>query len=286
VLLVLGEEDRDEVRRRLYRAVRAVDAIPPAGAIDVAPLAGIDCGLLARGETGDPVETAYLAALRDHVVRERYSLVALDPLARFGGAEAETNNAWGTRFIGALESLASPSGATVLAAHHSPQWARRPGATNRDDAIVARGVTALGDGARWVAVLDVERLVFDAAEERERLGEIVSLSLAKSNYSRRVEPLVCRRDREHGGALVPIDDADRELVRAARAGSGKAAQREAATEDATRRRDAADDEAAHRLVAEHPGTSVRTLTALLRKQLACGGTRAHAAVVRVRRGAP
>src|ERR1019366_5163517 len=132
------------------------------------------------------------------------------------------------------------------------------------------------------------------------------LSFVKSNYSRKGEPIHLRRD--ECGALLPLDEIDLETVgkvtsgtasreakaqarKAEREGAREAREREDAPrreakaterETATRVRDAADDEAARRLLTDDPAATVRDLVARVRGERACGTERAHAAVSRVK----
>ncbi len=296
ILLLLGEEDLDEGHRRLHRLAGATEvltlerlseglrrSIPPANSIHIAALAGVDCTLLMRGKQGDPVETDYLRALRDRVARERYDLVIADPLSRFAGGEAETHNAWGTRFVGALESVAA-TGAAVLCAHHTAQWARRPGGQGGDETAAARGVTALTDGARWVARLDVEVLEHEDPAVAKRLVEIVSVKITKSNYGPKGPPILARRAPEYGGALVALTAEERALVERARAGVAKMTKREAVRSETTGAQQEADDVAARALRAEMPSTSHRDMTAALKARLRCGTPRADSALRRTRDG--
>lgn len=283
VLLALGEEDLEEVRRRLYRARKSASTpIPTEDSIVTLPLAGCVCPLVESDENGNPRDTAFCHWLRGVVERDSWSLVVIDPLSRFAGLDAETDNAAGTRYIQALESFAA-FGPTVLDAHHTNKLARGKG--GRVEAHSARGSSSIVDGSRWTAVLAREELEHDDADVAERLGQVVTLAFVKSNYSRKAAPIELRYDQDNGGALVPLDDADREMVRTARSGATQAAQREASNSDARRRQAEEDDEAARGARAAHPDAKVGDLCALVRKARGCGQARAHAAVSRVRRSA-
>lgn len=275
VLLALGEEDNDEIRRRLYRAARAVGStMPPDGSIVALPLAGVTCPMIETDTAGNPRETDFLRWLRGYVTEHGpWSLVVVDPLSRFAGADAETDNAAGTRYVQALESLAA-LGPTVLSSHHTNKLARG-GA--KVDAHGARGSSSIVDGVRWVATLGREQIPIDDPDTRKRLGEIVTLSFVKSNYSRRGEAIELRYDADNGGALVPLDDTDRAIVREARAGSStrgaKVAQRETERDQVRELREQreADKRAAReaekiaKVAAEHLAEE-RALVAVLRER--------------------
>ena len=224
VLLVLGEEDTEEVRRRMYNAARSMkltgeETRNALARIVAMPLAGVPCAMLEHDERGELQPTqfpSWLTAKLKEETPDPWRLLALDPLSRFAGADAEKDNAAATRFIQSVEALASATGATALIAHHSNKAARgKDGDAGSTSA--ARGSSALTDGVRWVATLAVETLEHEAAEARERLSRVVTLAVTKSNYARHAEAVTLRYDNDHGGALVPLDTADLEkYVRPAR----------------------------------------------------------------------
>jgi hypothetical protein len=67
VLLVLGEEDSDEARRRLYRSAQLGHVHPATDAIEVLPLAGIPVAMLALDQYRNLVDTPFSHWLRAHV---------------------------------------------------------------------------------------------------------------------------------------------------------------------------------------------------------------------------
>lgn len=257
VLLVLAEEPVDEIRRRLWRAAGAAHVAPPVdGAIDVMGLHGVDCALLASGERGaDPVETGFAAWLRARVVRERYAAVLLDPHSRLGGRDAETANSAATRAVQAYESFAS-AGAAVMVAHHTPQWERRGGEGGQ---AAARGVTGIVDGVRWMLHMSAERV--EGVDDH--LREIVTVADAKANYARGGEPVRLRRSDEWGGALVPLDDLDLEMLEQARAAAAPQARKAQARESAAAERHARAVAAVVDAVMASPGITWRRLVAAL-----------------------
>jgi hypothetical protein len=171
------------------------------------------------------------------VERGPWSLIVFDPLSRFAGPDAEIDNAAATRFVQALESIAGETGATLLASHHTNKTARKGGAV---EAVAGRGSSALVDGVRWQCSLAAELLKVEDPDVRERLGELVTWNHTKSNYSRKAEPVILRRDHESGGALVPLDATDLEMVQDARivAPARSAAASRAVAADVTVEQDA------------------------------------------------
>lgn len=282
VLAVLGEEDADEVQRRVFNAARASRAPSPAiGMIVTMPLAGIPCAMIERDEFGNPTDAAFLHWLRGYLAEPTetpWRLIIADPLSRLAGLEAEKDNAQATRFIEALESLAVKTGATVLVAHHSNQSSR--GAGSKVTATSSRGVTALVDGVRWAATMAVEHVEGLDPDAQERLGEIVTIAFAKSNYSRRGAPIRCRRDLEHGGALVPMDETDEDIVAAAQSVSDPGTRRRAERDEQGRARTAAMGAAVVAALAGHPdGLTYRGLRGAVAASLGGCGDAALAAAL-------
>jgi RecA-family ATPase len=302
VLLLLGEEDAEEVRRRLFNARKSSDApVPEPGAIVVLPLAGIPVPMIESDERGNPLDGSFLVWLRIFIKEQGpFALVIVDPLSRFAGKDAEIDNAMATRFVQALESVANASGATVLCVHHTNKTA--PASAGRQ---AVRGSSAIYDGVRWAAALSAERLETSDKEVAERFGELVTLSVVKSNYSRKSDPVTLRRDHENGGALLPLSEAERECAAQVRASADPNARRraerdayreeqearveaergrkqaDAAARTAARRE--AEDAAVQSSVAAEDGINEARLLAAVRARLGtCSDTAARAAIERAR----
>lgn len=220
VLLALGEEDAEEVHRRVYNAALAMglgeaERTHALARIIVLPLAGQHVSLThAADATGASPETAAATELREKMRGSGidWRLVVLDPLSRFAGPDAEKDNAAATRFIETAETFCKLAGEpTVLVVHHSAQHARGElgkGGRDRDASQVARGATGITDGARWVASLDSLR-----SEAGEGLEHLAELHVVKNNYAKPMrEPVTLRRNRDHGGALHELDAVDRAKV--------------------------------------------------------------------------
>lgn len=258
VLLLLGEEEADEVQRRLYNARRALDApIPEPGSIVVVALAGITCPMIESDERGNPIDGPFLLWVRTFVKSHGpFRLVVVDPLSRFAGKDAEIDNAMATRFVQACESIATESKATVMVAHHTNKTA--PASAGRQ---AVRGSSAIFDGVRWAAALDTEKVDTSDAAFADRLGELATLSIVKSNYSRKSDPVTMRRDNENGGALVPLSKDERELIANARAEAAPPARRQEQRAEAGKRATGAVAEAVRAVLAATPGMSGRALLA-------------------------
>lgn len=248
VLLALGEEDAEEVHRRLHYAFRVMwPSNEPKHAqereeaarlahkrITVLPLAGKPVGFVATDRTTREVSPT---PAHDQLVRlltqagHDWSLVVLDPLSRFAGADTESDSAAATRFIQAVEALVDvPGRPTVLLAAHTTKNSRK-GDDNPNDATAVRGSSALTDGARWAMTMMPER------QDTLKLGPFVWLELVKSNYG----PLDKSRKvaRADGGALRPLTNQERTAHAEALAKAAAAAQAHVAKVEAAKATDAA-----------------------------------------------
>ncbi len=281
VLLFLGEEDAAEARRRSYDARRAANAsVPSHGSIVVLPLAGVPCSLIAKGEFGELCETEFLLWAQSWAAANGpWALIIFDPLSRFAGLDAETDNAAATRFIQALEGVATRTGATVLVAHHTNKAARKNGASV--DAASGRGSSALVDGVRWQISLASERPALRSEESLETLREVVTLTHTKTNYSRKAEPLLLRRADAFGGALVALSDDEADIVKRAKGRSAERMAKAEARENERLLREKKEDEAVQQAVGERPGIPKGDLLDRVRALAHCGQARASAAVARV-----
>lgn len=221
VLVVLGEEDAEEANRRMYYAARAMkltdaEKEQAADLIQTITLAGVPCAMLETDRSKNSQRDSDFAVwlLEKAKKADGLTLVILDPLSRFAGIDSEKDNAAATRFVQAAEAVAVATRATVLVAHHTNQSARgeqkgEPGAT------VARGVTGLTDGMRWVAAMTVEKLPMEEGVCKH-LGRIATISVAKSNYAAIPEAFSVRYDGDNNGALLALDGQDRAFVDEAR----------------------------------------------------------------------
>lgn len=206
VLLALGEEDADEIKRRVYNTALQMnlDAAQRANAIaniTALPLAGIPLPFVQQGQNGNAVETEGLDAIRDILEKhagDGWRLLIFDPLSRFASSDAEKDNAQATRLIQAFECLTSVKGGPgVLVAHHTSQQSRKDGDASTS---AARGVTALTDGVRWVASLTTRS---EAPPDKKPEGwqakwHRTELALTKTNYGPPAKPLYLVND---GGVL-------------------------------------------------------------------------------------
>lgn len=216
VLLILGEEDAEETRRRIQRSARAFgpvlvdsrEALEAAGRnVWTFPRYGLPSRLTNDDDQPSPFFDN-LAAFLDGAGFD-WSCIILDPGSRFMGPEAEKDNAAATRFVEALEALTETRGRpAVIVAHHTSKQA---GSADKTDQGAARGSSALVDGARFVLSLHEDPAL--NAEGREQKGLPVDvryprLSLTKANYGPSIMPL---RLALSGDGIRPAREEEREM---------------------------------------------------------------------------
>jgi hypothetical protein len=211
VLLLAGEDDQEELERRLYFSAKDVGAISDelldlvARHVVAIPLAGRGCALTVDDSFSQTTllpETAFAVALREHVREETkqgrpYGMILIDPLSRFAGFDVEKDNAAATRWVQVVETFTAPDcGApAVLAAHHTK---KRNGNDREQDGHVVdliRGASALKDGVRWAAVLEQQK-------RNKGAPDLLTLRIVKANgVPPQLMPLVLCRDEANEGAL-------------------------------------------------------------------------------------
>jgi regulatory protein RepA len=194
VLLALGEEDEEEIRRRMFNAACAMRLTDEqkrlaAERIVALPLAGTPVALTeSDGRNTTASSTLYALQKRLNDADHEWRLIVMDPLSRFAGCDTEKDNAAATRFVEAAESLTkSKGGPTVMLAHHTNKLSRS--AESESNAASARGASGLIDGVRWVANLDPDG------------DSLAKLAVTKSNYALRGPAITLVRDTDNGGAL-------------------------------------------------------------------------------------
>lgn len=217
VLLVMGEEEDDEIRRRLFYSARtmgmdnslldvaAANIVPMglSGRDDVAMTKMLAAG--AEGSTATDFALTFLEKLKATAGEAGWTCIIFDPLSRFAGGDVEKDNAAATRMVQVLERFTKlPGNPAVMVAHHT----RKLGSTEdtNTDADDMRGASGLKDGARWVGVLE------NVAVQDERLVRIARFKVGKSNYGVFPGSLLLARDRDNEGALRPATEKERENV--------------------------------------------------------------------------
>ena len=111
-------------------------------------------------------------------------LLSLDPISRFLGAEAETDNAAATAFIALMEQLTMelPGKPTILFCHHMSKSAISGNASSQG---ASRGSSALTDGTRLQ--INLRKLTddeFNKLSDEEKTMELSIMTMSKSNFTR------------------------------------------------------------------------------------------------------
>lgn len=171
VALLLGEEDAEEIHRRLDAIARAMQLTRQElrdveRLMYVLPLSAKPAPLLVADELGVPQRTAEFEELRRRLqAGGPWSLVGIDPAARFMRG-IESNNDTVTMAVQHLEALGEcPGSPGVWVNGHTSKAARTGGRADH------RGVTGLPDAARLALTL-------------ANTGHHVEMALTKSNLSR------------------------------------------------------------------------------------------------------
>jgi hypothetical protein len=209
VLLLAGEDDEEELSRRLFFSAKDIGAVSDEALELVArnvvaiPLAGRGCALTMDDSFSNTTllpETAFAVAVRDHVrdvaaQGRPYGIILIDPLSRFAGFDVEKDNAAATRWVQVVETLTAPECGqpAVMAAHHTK---KRNGDDHESAAVeLIRGASALKDGVRWAAVLEQQKRSKDGPD-------LLTLRIVKANgVPPQLMPLVLCRDEANEGAL-------------------------------------------------------------------------------------
>lgn len=191
VFLGLGEEDNDEIRRRLHSAARKLGATDREWVEEnLFPMGfmGQRVGLMERGADGNMVGSPWYRQLRESLERQGpWAAIVLDPWSRWGGPDAENDAHAATVGISLLESLMLvPGNPSVFVAHHT----RKLIAGAKADANNTRGSSAFTDGVRWSAELS-----------RRGTSRLLQLEVTKANNTVPGAPLVLARAK--GGVLRP-----------------------------------------------------------------------------------
>ena len=210
VLFALGEEDAEELHRRIYYTAKdlGLDEYERAELernLTVLGLSGRSLAMLGRSATGEPEPSAWFREWRDSLAAAGpWRCLLLDPWSRWGGHDVEKDNSAATRGVELLEELTQLEGSpTVLVAHHTRKPTLGEKGGNADS---SRGASALVDGARWACNLIRDNDDNDDGPDRLRLR------VTKTNYTGPSPELHLTRDKS--GVMRPLTPAE-DAVRAA-----------------------------------------------------------------------
>jgi len=170
-----SEEDNHRLIRKISKGEYSDDEILEASQkISIMSLAGKKTIFIEDSHS----TSFYLdlkSSLKEKEPEEGWTLIILDPISRFLGVTAETDNASATQFIALLEHIISDlkGKPTVLFSHHMNKHSHGSKDTNQ---TAARGSSALTDGVRWQANL-----------EKDIDKDELTLKVVKSNFTAMTE---------------------------------------------------------------------------------------------------
>lgn len=225
VFLGLGENNLSDIHRLLRKISKHFlqriksdqyvffDKDPLLAAMDrIAPMAfsGIDAAFIHQGQPTSFFKNLQ-SALKESEPEEGWSCIILDPISRFIGMDAETDNAAATQFIALLEklSLELKGNPTVIFGHHMNKGG--VSGANTDQAA-ARGSSAITDGVRWQVNLEKNR-----QEEMDSNKDIIFRHV-KSNFTAILPTRTLRKDET--GCLSAILEAAPLKIKTEAQGSG------------------------------------------------------------------
>ena len=191
VFMGMGENSEEDIHRLLRKTVKKMfqeqtsflnknPLLEASKRLSVASFNGLDSSFICKGRPTQAYELL-LWELKEKEPEDGWSCIILDPISRFLGADAETDNASATRFIALLEKLTLEleGRPTVLFGHHMSKNAQ---AARNTDQGAARGSSAITDGVRWQANLEKVRKTINSEEEEYELDQII-LRGVKSNFT-------------------------------------------------------------------------------------------------------
>lgn len=175
ILVVCGEDDQDELDRRLWdickgKFPKKLHAASVYG--EVGPLMELDGNTPRRAKGFDWLEDT----IKGHPGLE---VLIIDPKSRFYGLD-ENNNDHATQWIQSLEYLSKEYTITILFTHHTSE-----ATAGKISQTMSRGASAIVDGCRWQAGM---AQMDKATADRYSIDDYrnyVAFDVPKSNYAAR-----------------------------------------------------------------------------------------------------
>lgn len=204
VFIGLGENSEEDIHRLLRKTFKKMFFIEAqmnfeqkqelekiSSRISVMSFTGMQASFI-KQEVPTSIFQLFLNELKAKEPEEGWSCIILDPISRFLGADAETDNAAATQFIALLENLTLElkGKPTVIFGHHMNKSG--VSGTNTDQAA-ARGSSAITDGVRFQINLDK---VVSAANKNEKVYEKdkICMRMVKSNFTALIPDQILQKD--------------------------------------------------------------------------------------------
>jgi hypothetical protein len=202
VAYLAGEDDQDELDRRVAATVNALWPNGPPSTIDnFIPISvmGKIKPLMELDKNHNPVNSpTYEWLCKSLENLADLDVLILDPKSKFYGLE-ENDNGHNAAWINCLESLAARFKITILFSHHESK--ARAGSMEQHS---SRGGGALTDGCRWVANLKTMDLKTAEKFQVADPQKYVVLDVTKSNYAPKLPaPIYFKRGSD--GELMYVD---------------------------------------------------------------------------------
>ncbi|MBS0625628.1 MAG: AAA family ATPase [Verrucomicrobia bacterium] len=201
VFLGLGENQDSDIHRLLRKITKHFlskpdnaqlaffDRDPLQSAMErIAPMAfsGVNAAFIHQSQP-TPFFKMLLSSLKEAEPSDGWSCIILDPISRFIGMDAESDNAAATQFIALLEKLSMElkGHPTILFGHHMNKGGVSGLST---DQAAARGSSAITDGVRWQ--VNLERI----KDEIETAKDEVAFRHVKSNFTSLLPKHIFKKD--------------------------------------------------------------------------------------------
>lgn len=195
VFMALGENNEEDMQRLIKKTFDGLiggssnDMYPHyvheiSSRLAILSVAGKDSSLITKNYTESDFYKSFLESLIEMEPDEGWDLVILDPISRFLGAEAETDNAAATYFISRLENiiLNLKGKPTIIFGHHMSK--NSEGKSQAD----SRGSSAITDGVRLQINLSPIKI------DNNIVPNQINMITVKSNHTKIYDPAQLYKD--------------------------------------------------------------------------------------------
>jgi hypothetical protein len=189
VFMGLGENTEEDIHRLLRKVVINQSKNHPffdkscllesSKRLATMSFTGVDASFTQQGLPTKSYEML-LDGLKTREPEEGWACIIFDPISRFLGSDAETDNAEATRFIALLEKMIAElkGRPTIIFGHHMNKGGV---GSSQTDQSAARGSSALTDGVRQQ--FNLERAKKESEEGENYEINVVNFRMVKSNFT-------------------------------------------------------------------------------------------------------